>query len=379
MKEDKEYHPIELLKQTPPEIGQDRVEKMISAFPILPPPNDWTSFINLNSILMTSIGAIILAGTIGFFTGESSASTTEIRQYQIESSELESVQNDSPSFAEGLPFVSPPAAEEIGSTDSTSELTPPERSTPEMAPIMGPDLKDPADIPPTMSPREIPPMPITYEADGSGKRTFDLKGFFGVKLAGSHDVIVEQGPFSVMATGDDKLLEKLVIEVRGDNLHISSKNGNWDWKDWKGKEPVKIYVKLPELKTLALAGSGNLDIGSFSGIRSLKVNLSGSGDLVSRGDLEIEGRVDINLAGSGDINLDGRADYADIALAGSGDISTKDLIVREAEVSVAGSGDVSVYSTGTLDVSIVGSGDVDYYGSPKVSSSIKGSGDVDGH
>jgi len=378
MNEHKHNHPIELLKQTPTELGVDQMEEMISAFPILPPPTDWSNFINLNSILMTGIGAIIIASSIGFFASNSTASTTEIRQYQLEQSQEKSTQDNALSFVEDTPNESP-TTENVGNEAHEPPVDPrPENAVPEATPVLGPDLKDPAEIPPTMTPREIPPMPATMEIE-DGKRTFNLSGFTGVKLAGAHNVIVESGPFSVTATGDDKRLDKLEIEVRGNSLHVSSKNEKWNWNDMKGRESVVIRVSLPALSRLALAGSGNLDVGSFDDISELEVHLSGSGNLTVKGGLNVNGNIDIHLAGSGDIDLKGEAKSADISLAGSGDISARDMHVDIAEVSIAGSGDVSIHCSTELDVNIAGSGDVDYYGSPSLKQSVRGSGDVQGH
>lgn len=213
---------------------------------------------------------------------------------------------------------------------------------------------------------------VAAKSGPDGSRSFDAKGFTGVELAGSDNVVVTRGErFSVVATGPQDILDKLEVKVVGGVLVISRELQMMNWGN--GNNAI-IAVTLPRLDKAELSGSGEMTVDAASG-DAVEVVLSGSGNL------EVANvaakALEVTLAGSGDLSIKGgKADNGEIALAGSGDVDLKGVTLTAAAISVAGSGDVDATATGTADVSVVGSGDVRLGGGAKCASSELGSGEI---
>ena len=201
-----------------------------------------------------------------------------------------------------------------------------------------------------------------------------LTGFNAVNVAGSFDVYITQGSSeSVKVDAPADIIGRIVTEVEGGTLKIYTKrddNNSWSWHDKK----VVIYVALKDVNAITLAGSGDIFFKEGLKATSLKLKLSGSGDIT--GKLNVK-NLDSSIAGSGDITISGSADTSTVSVVGSGDFTAQGMTTGSTRVSVAGSGDARVNVSDKLDASVVGSGDVHYTGSPKsINTSKAGSGSV---
>jgi hypothetical protein len=206
----------------------------------------------------------------------------------------------------------------------------------------------------------------------SGTRSFDVSGFDKVKLAGSDDVRIVAGPaFSVKATGEEKTLEKLKIEVSGSTLSIGRKRSvSMGWNNDKG---ALITVTMPIIKSAKLAGSGDMDIDRVQ-TPDFAADIAGSGNLSVKS-AQVE-KLSVNIAGSGDVTLAGATKSIDISIAGSGDVMAKDVNATDASISIAGSGNVDARASGAASISLLGSGDVTVSGTNNCKTSKAGSGSV---
>lgn len=207
-------------------------------------------------------------------------------------------------------------------------------------------------------------------------RAFTVAGFTGIEVAGPYDVIVRTGPAaSVHATGSEKALDRLRVEVEHGTLEIGmAKRHMWNW-GWNSRKagPVTFVVTVPSLDHAAIAGSGGISIDKLSGPR-FKGEVAGSGDLklaaVDVADVSFE------IAGSGSVVATGKAKTVNYEIAGSGDIDAAALTAEIAKLSIAGSGDIKGHATTTADIEILGSGDVTLTGGAKCTIEKHGSGDV---
>ncbi len=207
--------------------------------------------------------------------------------------------------------------------------------------------------------------------------------FSKVALSISADLHVKQaGQYSLKLVGDASSLEKIVTEVKSGKLIIrTEKSGKW-WDWFRSKEnrigEVEIFVTLPEIEALSVAGSGNIVAEELIESPEMELNIAGSGDMkIAK---LIAGEVEVNIAGSGDIQLkEGEVKgEIEVDIAGSGDFSSGNVKVEEADIEIAGSGTCYLGDVQKLlNVQIAGSGDVYYSGNPeKVDSRIAGSGSV---
>ena len=206
----------------------------------------------------------------------------------------------------------------------------------------------------------------------SSSRSFDVSGFDQVELAGSDDVRIVAGPaFSVQATGAEKTLDKLKIEVSGSTLSIGRKRSfSMGWSNDKG---ALVTVTMPTIKAASVAGSGNMDIDQVE-TAEFEANIAGSGGMKIKS-AQVD-KLDIDIAGSGGATVAGAAKTIDISIAGSGSVMAKDLNAAEASISIAGSGNVDARASGAASVSIAGSGDVNISGTSNCKTSKNGSGKV---
>lgn len=211
--------------------------------------------------------------------------------------------------------------------------------------------------------------------DGQIKREArSLSGFDAIAVSGGVELKVRQANATkVELEADGNLLpyvETLVVDgAKGRTLEVRVKKGY----TVQSRQSLRVEVDLPQLRALAVAGSGTAEVQPFKS-EALKISVAGSGT-VKAPQLDT-GAVHMSVAGTGDIVVGGRAREAQISVAGKGDVAAEQLAAEAVKVSIAGSGDVSVQAIKTLKVSIAGSGDVVYTGSPEVTQSIAGSGSV---
>ena len=207
------------------------------------------------------------------------------------------------------------------------------------------------------------------------QRDYQVGPFDRIEVAGPYEVDVRVGAApSVSASGPERLIERLVVEVKGDRLLIHPRREGSRWRGWGSSGTARIQVTAPSLRGADIAGSGDIRIDRIAG-ESFEGGVAGSGDL-NVDSLEVQS-LKLSVAGSGDVRArSGQTRSAEYSIAGSGDINARGVVSETAAVSIAGSGGIHAQATGTADVSIMGSGDVELTGGAKCSVSKMGSGNV---
>ena len=205
-------------------------------------------------------------------------------------------------------------------------------------------------------------------------RAYQVGNFTAIEAAGPFNVTVKTGANpGVQAKGNEKLIEKLVVEVDGDTLKIRPEN-NRGWFHWgvsHGKADIMITV--PQLRAATLAGAGGITIDKVQG-DSFDGQIAGSGDLNIQS-LDVAS-LKVGIAGAGSVTGHGKAQTAGYEIAGSGDVNADGIAVEDLKVDIAGSGNVRAQATKTAKVDIMGSGDVEVKGGAKCTVSKMGGGDV---
>jgi len=192
-----------------------------------------------------------------------------------------------------------------------------------------------------------------------------------IKLAGSYDVEVTQGPTTSVKVEADENIQPFIITNDEDGfLVIKTK----DHVSLSTDHGIKIYITTNKLEQLFLAGSGNI-IGKnkFTGGNKLTLKIAGSGDM----QMEVNTpEIAAEIAGSGTITLKGETKDETIHISGVGNFYADELKAENAKIKIAGSGDVKVFADATLDISIAGVGSVYYKGAATVKQHVAGSGEV---
>ena len=229
-----------------------------------------------------------------------------------------------------------------------------------------------------------------YHGDGlfSGKRVVASKNyvtkkisvdnFDGLSVAGSYDVVVTQRPGKpkVEVYTSDNIVDLLDIKVQGGVLRVGFKKGyNLSY------DRLEVRIWAEELNTIALAGSGDVDLSNGLKADNLNISVAGSGDITGAG-LEC-GTLQVSVAGSGDVNMNRVVcDALKSSVSGSGDMKLVDITVSQVKTSIAGSGTVTLTGTADeADFSVAGSGDLyaQNMKTKRVSSSVAGSGNIKCH
>ena len=205
-------------------------------------------------------------------------------------------------------------------------------------------------------------------------RNYQIGNFQQIEIAGPYDVQVRTGGNpSVSARGSERLLERTVVEVKGDKLVIRPEQKGW-FQSVSLHGKANFTVTVPQLRGATIAGSGDIKVDKVRGDRFEGV-VAGSGGL-DVGQLEVQ-TLKFSIAGSGDVKAaSGRAQNVGLDIAGSGDIDTRGIRAQDADVSIAGSGNVAAHAGRTAKVSIMGAGDVEVTGGAKCSVTKMGSGEV---
>ncbi|HXX32470.1 MAG TPA: head GIN domain-containing protein [Myxococcaceae bacterium] len=198
-----------------------------------------------------------------------------------------------------------------------------------------------------------------------------VTGFKKVELRVPLDVTIRSGKEFSLALDlrDPDTADKISTEVRGDTLVISS---NAHSLSLRGKNSAAIT--LPELRGVALSGSGNADVSGFEG-GDMDLSISGSGDITYSGK---PSTLSVAISGSGNVRLTGSCSSMSVAVSGSGNVRAADFAAKNASVAISGSGDAELHITGgAVQFTVNGSGDIRWTGeAATVSAVTHGSGSI---
>ena len=181
-----------------------------------------------------------------------------------------------------------------------------------------------------------------------------------IKLLGSYDVEITQGPTtSVKVEADENLLPYIITAEENGFLVIKSR----DHVGFSSDHELKVYITTDKLEEIQLVGSGNI----------IGLKIAGSGDM----NLEVNTpKIQAEIAGSGTMTVIGETRDESIQISGVGDYNADGLKAENAKVRIAGSGNVKVFADLNLDINIAGVGSVYYKGAATIKQSISGSGEV---
>lgn len=204
-----------------------------------------------------------------------------------------------------------------------------------------------------------------------------VSNFTGIAIGGSIKTYVKIGNTeSLRLEGDQEAIDQLITEVKDGTLSIRPKNSEWKrwFKNNSNNTRVTAYITVKKLTSLALSGSGSIEVEQTINTNSLDVALSGSGSIKATVNTQT---FDAAVSGSGGLNISGKAKKADIAVSGSGGFSGRAFSAENVDAHVSGSGSVYIDAQKSIDAATSGSGSVNYTGNPSsVSKASSGSGRV---
>ena len=221
------------------------------------------------------------------------------------------------------------------------------------------------------------PGSVLVEVDNAASEnaSYEVGDFEEITTVGPQDIVVTQGDsFSAQAEGSAEALALLQVVVEDGKLVIRPKGEYRFGFDWDRLRPATVYVTVPTLEGVSLAGSGDIRVDKIEGDEFVGT-IAGPGTLTIAAMTVDE--ADFRIGGSGNVVAAGTAREARISIGGSGEVRAGGLRSRTATVSIGGSGNVSLTADDEVDVSIAGSGNVDISGPAQCSVRQFGSGNVE--
>jgi hypothetical protein len=206
-------------------------------------------------------------------------------------------------------------------------------------------------------------------------RNYQVGNFQEIEAAGPFDVTVRTGASpSVSARGPQKLLERMVVEVKDGKLLIHPQEQHGLHFNLGSHDKTEFTVTVPQLNAATLAGAGDLNINGVKGDR-FEATVAGSGD-VTIGSVDVQA-LKVSTAGAGDAKVgSGQAATAEYAVVGAGDVDASGVNSHNLKVSITGAGTVKAHATGTADITSMGAGDVTVTGGARCNVHKTGPSDV---
>jgi hypothetical protein len=200
----------------------------------------------------------------------------------------------------------------------------------------------------------------------------NVSDFTGISSGGPFDVYVKLGSTEdLRLEGDAEAIKNIETRVEKGILKIRHIKNNLSWSN---REKVRIYITAKSLNTLALSGSGSMDVSSTIKSDVVNTQVSGSGSM--RIPSLQSSVLNAAVSGSGSLRVAGSSQAAHIAVSGSGQFEGKNLKTEDANAKVSGSGGVTIHADEHLNAAVSGSGSILYSGNAEVNQSRNGSGRV---
>jgi len=201
------------------------------------------------------------------------------------------------------------------------------------------------------------------ETLGEG-RLFELEDFKEIEAKGNVNVVVSrEDTYHVEVKGEDKYLDKVYVRKIGDILSVEFNADKFINLKSSKKKPVKVYISLPELKSLTGWGVTNYEISDFE-TAEFYVNLSGA----SSADINVKSEnIEMKLRGASSVNLSGDTDSFEAEISGASSLRAYDMTARSSSIEASGASSAKVYARDKLYVEASGMSSVHYKGSPEVS------------
>lgn len=183
-------------------------------------------------------------------------------------------------------------------------------------------------------------------------KSFDLTGFTRVSASAGVDVnVTVGGDYSVKADSTPEGLDRLKVELVGDELRIGRNHRNFNWK--RGSR-VTVTVSTPALSGLEVSSGASLDASG-----------------VDAGDFSID------ASSGGDLEVSGRCDALSVDVSSGGNIDAKALECRSASADASSGGNADIFASESVEGDASSGGNVDVYGKPKnVSKNTSSGGSV---
>ncbi len=210
-------------------------------------------------------------------------------------------------------------------------------------------------------------------------KEYSVQGFSEVDVSSAVEFEITQSPhYSVRATGDEKLIERLKVEVSGQTLRIRLAWGLPFLCGHCSHGNVKAIVTMPTLKKLAASGAStgtakgftsgdDFDLtlsgasGAEIGVEAGKTTVAVSGAGKVTGELKAKS-TELKLSGASRCELTGTGGDARLDSSGASQANLSGLRIQNADVDLSGASRARINMNGTLNADLSGASSLEYTG-----------------
>lgn len=206
------------------------------------------------------------------------------------------------------------------------------------------------------------------------------------------EVVVTQGKErSLRVTGDDNIIERLVVREARDRLEVRLPESITGFLP---SRPLLVEVTFDELRAIHGSGGVEIALGEFD-VDRLDIDLSGGGSV--RVDALVAERFSLDLSGGGtadvrdltarsfdfegsggsELQVRGSVSLLEAELSGGGFIDAFSCDADDVTLDLSGGARARVTAHETLDVEASGGSDVRYRGKPRVRRELSGGSSVE--
>ena len=196
-----------------------------------------------------------------------------------------------------------------------------------------------------------------------------VASFNAIDVSGAFDIYLSQGTAqSVIVEADENLMPLIKTVVQGNTLKIGNE------KPIRDPKSLKVYITVPDLKTIELSGAVNLHSQNKLTFNELGIEISGATD--THLELAVQ-KLDISSSGGSEMRFSGMANKVNLDVSGAVDIHAFDLLTEVISLNISGAGEAEINVTKELYAEISGAASVRYKGDPlKVDSNVSGAGSI---
>jgi hypothetical protein len=200
------------------------------------------------------------------------------------------------------------------------------------------------------------------------KEERQVSGFTSLEVSGAFEVYLYQGKSeSLTLEADKNLMEIIVTEVKGDKLHIYTR------ENIKKATELNVYLTFEELEMIDISGAVSIEGEGMLEFDELYLDGSGASEI----NLEMNVKaLHADFSGASEIELSGSAGSASFDFSGASELDAIDFEIKHCELDVSGAAEAKVNVSTNLEVNVSGAASVKYKGNPNISKDVSGAGSI---
>jgi uncharacterized protein YxeA len=182
-------------------------------------------------------------------------------------------------------------------------------------------------------------------------REVAVSDFSAVDLNGVMNVYLTQGDkAAVKVEADEKVQDKITVEVSGNTLYVKTKKGRWS-----NVKKMNVYITFVNLDEIHNKLVGNLKSSTVISQKSLRYKSGAVGNTVLQLDIQ---NLDIDIAAVGNTELTGKAANCTLDNSSVGNVRAGELVVQNMELKTSAVGNLEYNAKNTTSLKSTGIGKV---------------------